>query len=133
MHQGSCLCGAIHYEIHGEIGPAAYCHCSRCRKAGGSAFGANGVVKVADFKVTQGEASLKDYDTGAGVHRVFCAHCGSPIFSRRDALPGVLRVRLGTLDTPLAVPPSEHIFVGSKADWYEIHDGLPQHAERAPA
>jgi hypothetical protein len=60
---------------------------------------------------------------------MFCAHCGSPIISRRDSFPDVVRLRLGTLDTPVTAP-SAHIFVASKAAWWEIRDQLPQHPER---
>ncbi|MGE5793923.1 MAG: GFA family protein [Bacteroidota bacterium] len=130
MHVGSCLCGAVKYEVRGDFQQAVYCHCNRCRKAGGSAFAANGVAAAKDFVVVQGEATLKKFSTPAGVHRFFCSNCGSPIISTRDSLPEVLRVRLGTLDTPLDKPPSAHIFVGSKAAWWEIRDQLPQHLER---
>lgn len=131
MYKGSCLCGSVKYEVQGALGTAVYCHCSRCRKASGSAFASNAVVANSAFKVVQGEESLKTFSTAEGVHRVFCSVCGSPILSRRDSLPDVLRLRLGTLDTPIEERPEAHIFVLSKADWYEIHDSLPQRAERA--
>jgi hypothetical protein len=130
MQAGSCLCGAVKYEVRGEFQSAVYCHCARCRKASGSAFASNAVAAAKDFVVVQGQDSLKKFSTPAGVHRFFCANCGSPIISTRDSLPDVLRVRLGTLDTPVPAPPSAHIFVGSKAPWWEIRDQLPQHAER---
>ena len=130
MHTGSCLCGAVKYEVRGDLGPAVYCHCSRCRKASGSAFGSNAVVAAKDFVVVEGEDSLKTFSTPQGVHRMFCANCGSPLISRRDILPDVLRLRLGTLDTPVPAAPSAHIFVASKAAWWEIRDQLPQHPER---
>ncbi len=31
MHRGSCLCGAVKYEIEGELGDFGYCHCKSCR------------------------------------------------------------------------------------------------------
>jgi hypothetical protein len=64
---------------------------------------------------------------------VFCGSCGSPIISKRDGAPETVRVRIGTLDTPLDTKISAHIFVGSKAKWYEILDGMPQHEERPQA
>ena len=128
MLEGSCLCGTVKYEIRGELGGGVFCHCSRCRKASGSAFASNAAVAAAEFVFTAGEAALTTFSTPAGVHRLFCSRCGSPIITRRDALPGSVRVRLGTLDTPLSVGPERHVFVGSKAAWYEIHDELPQHA-----
>jgi hypothetical protein len=130
MHKGSCLCGAVRYEVRGDLGAAMYCHCSRCRKASGTAFASNAVIAAGDFVVVQGEDALRTFSTPQGVHRVFCSKCGSPLTSRRDNLPDVLRLRLGSLDTPVPAAPSAHIFVGSKAAWWEIRDQLPQHAER---
>ncbi|WP_347989092.1 GFA family protein [Methylomonas sp. AM2-LC] len=130
MYKGSCLCGSVKYEIKGELGAAVYCHCVRCRKASGSAFAANATVAEDSFKIVQGAESLKMFSTAEGVHRIFCSACGSPIISKRDSFPGVFRLRLGTLDTPITERLEAHIFVSSKADWYEIHDSLPQYTER---
>ena len=126
MYAGSCLCGVVKYEVRGAIGGSVCCHCSRCRKASGSAFAINAVVAAKDFVIVDGQASFKCFSTAAGVHRSFCAHCGSPVISRRDSLPDIVRLRLGTLDTPIAHGPEAHIYVGSKAEWFEIRDELPQ-------
>ncbi|MCV2219352.1 GFA family protein [Thauera sp. Sel9] len=131
MYEGSCLCGSVKYVIRGDLRAAAFCHCSRCRKASGSVFAANATVDEAALELMSGKGMLKSFSTPEGVHRLFCSTCGSPIFSKRDSMPGVLRLRLGTLDSPLvSARPSAHIFVASKADWYEICDSLPQFAER---
>ncbi|CCV03329.1 conserved hypothetical protein [Mesorhizobium metallidurans STM 2683] len=127
MHKGSCLCGTVKYEVRGKLGAAIYCHCSRCRKATATAFATNAAVAASDF-VIEGESALKTFDSSPGVHRIFCSNCGSPVISSRDAMPDVVRLRLGTLDTPLLAPPTAHYFVTSKAVWYEIHDDLPQFA-----
>ena len=130
MHKGSCLCGAVRYEIAGELGPIVLCHCSKCRKASGSAFNAVSPVARRDFRLLSGADAIARYEPSPGVRLAFCRHCGSSLFSERDSLPDVLRLRIGTLDTPVGVRPSAHIFVASKADWFEILDGAPQHAER---
>ena len=39
---------------------------------------------------------------------------------------------MGTLDDDPGIRPQEHIFVGSKAPWYEIADDLPRHDEFPP-
>lgn len=77
-----------------------------------------------------GEEFLRTYSNDSGVHRVFCGNCGSPIIGKRDSIPETVRVRIGTLDTPVETKISAHIFVGSKAEWYEILDDAPQHEER---
>lgn len=133
MHKGSCLCGTIRYEIRGDFGPAYFCHCQRCRKAGGSSFAANVIAQSTDFAITAGASSLKCFDGGQGVKRYFCLACGSPILSRRAGQDDIVRVRMGTLDTMVTTPPQAHNFVGAKAEWDLIHDDLPQHTERPPA
>jgi len=130
MHKGSCLCGAVNYEISGELGPIVFCHCSKCRKASGSAFNAVSPVARRDFRLLSGGDAIAKYESSPGVRLAFCRNCGSSLFSERDSLPDLLRLRLGTLDTPVGTKPSAHIFVGSKADWDEILDGAPQHTER---
>ena len=132
MHSGSCLCGAVRYEIHGELGPAFYCHCMRCRKASGSAFASNAVVDAGAFKLVAGQDALRTYVADTGLSRQFCGHCGSPISSSLPGLPQV-RIRMGTLDSPVAQGPQAHIFTGSKAGWFEILDDRVQYPGRPPA
>lgn len=130
VHHGSCLCGHVRYEVTGNLGPLVYCHCKRCRKATGSAFIAVAPIAKADFHITQGDTALTTYRSEAGVCRTFCSHCGSPIIAYRESDPDTLRLRIGTLDTPLPAQVSAHIFVASKAEWHAFHDDAPQYAER---
>jgi hypothetical protein len=132
MYRGSCLCGAVQYEAN-TVGPIAVCHCKRCRKANGTAFNAIVPVNASDFRLITGASSLGKFESSPGVGRYFCTTCASPIYSRRDAMPELLRVRAGTLDTPLPGKPTVHIFVGSKAEWYDLHDDAPKFDERPPA
>lgn len=130
MHRGSCLCGAVTYQIEGELGDGYFCHCKRCRKASGSAFASNARIATHQFKLLTGEDVLKTYyHQASGLARKFCSECGSPIVSERTE-PKMMAIRLGTLDTPLSKRPVGHIFVNSKAEWDEISDELPQFAER---
>lgn len=133
ISRGSCLCGAVRYEIAGELGPIVICHCGQCRKAQGSAFAVNAPVRVADFRVVAGRDALSAYESSPGKKRHFCRRCGSPIMSTRDSVPGIVRVRIGTLDSRVDARPSAHIFAGSKAEWDEIGDALPQYAGVEPA
>jgi hypothetical protein len=132
MLHGGCLCGAVRYELDGELGPIVCCHCSMCRKAQGSAFATNAPVEAALLRVTQGEEAVRAYVSSPGKARCFCSVCGSPLWSRREGQPGVLRLRLGSLDSRIEARPTAHIHVASKADWFEILDGLPQHAGFEP-
>lgn len=130
MLKGSCLCNAIQYEIEGELGPTMMCHCSKCRKANGSAYAINAAVKTEQFRFIKGQELVSEFESSPGVFRSFCKQCGSPLLSRRPSQPDIVRLRIGTLDTPVDVKPLAHIFVGSKASWDEIHDDIPQYDER---
>jgi hypothetical protein len=129
MIQGSCLCGRVRYEVHGTLGRVTHCHCSQCRKAHGAAFGTYARVQRADFKLLSGEGDIVSYRSSPGVQRTFCGRCGSTLQFVRESRPESFSLALGTLDTDPDVRPQHHIFVGSKAPWYEIADQLPQHEE----
>lgn len=130
MLKGSCLCGAVTYELRSELGPIVMCHCAKCRKANGSAFATNSPVATKDFSLTRGKEALAEFESTPGVFRVFCQHCASPLYSRRPSEPERIRLRIGTLDTPIESKPTAHIFVASKAEWDDICDALPQYAQR---
>jgi hypothetical protein len=131
MHQGSCLCGDVRYEIAGEIGDFGYCHCKSCRKASGSAHAANAPVARADFRLVSGAERLREFESSPGKVRVFCSRCGSPIYVHLAARPDVLRIRLGSLDTPFDKQPRAHTWVSEKAAWEPIEGTLPQFPEWA--
>jgi len=130
--KGSCLCGSVNYEIHGELGAIVMCHCRKCRKANGSAFATNAPIATSAFKLISGASSVGEFQSTDGVFRVFCKNCGSPLYSRRPRVPDLIRLRIGTLDTAIDSKPTEHIYAASKAEWETICDELPQHAELPP-
>lgn len=132
MYQGSCLCRGVRYEVTGEIGDFGYCHCTSCRKASGSAHAANAPVARRNFQLTSGTATLREYESSPGKFRAFCSHCGSPIYAYLASTPDVLRIRLGSLDTPFVKQPQAHTWVSDKAQWEPLNDGLPQFPEWAP-
>lgn len=126
MLRGGCLCGGIRYEINGPIGSAVYCHCSMCRKPHGTAFRARLAVPQTSFRFVQGENLLVEYRSSGNTVRTFCRVCGSPMVNVWDREPGNYGLAMGSLDDDPGVRPWCHIFVGSKAPWYEITDDLPQ-------
>ncbi len=132
LQTGACLCGAVAYEITGQLAGIQFCHCSQCRRASGAAFAANIPVRAEDFRVTAGADRLKAYSSSPGKERVFCGDCGSPIISRSAGDPGWVRVRAGTLGAPATTRPAFHFHVASKAGWFEITDNLPQHPGPRP-
>jgi len=77
MHSGGCLCGAVRYEISGELAPIQVCHCSQCRKAQGGPFATNIPVPRSAFRLTKGEGETTSYFFNQ--HKIdhrFCKTCG---------------------------------------------------------
>jgi len=126
MLKGSCLCGAVRYEIDGGLEKVSHCHCSLCRKASGSAFSTGATLPAASFRFVSGAEFIKEWESSPGNFRCFCGRCGSPIIKRKSNAPDQIRLRLGTLDSDPGVKPSRHSHVQSKAAWFDIKDGLPQ-------
>ncbi|RQP25417.1 GFA family protein [Piscinibacter terrae] len=126
MFEGSCLCGGVKYRLAAEPGAFGYCHCTSCRKASGSAHAANAPVDRAAFELLQGQSLIKEFESSPGKLRAFCSNCGSPLYAYLRATPEVLRIRLGTLDTPFFKQPQAHTWVSDKAPWEPIEGDVPK-------
>jgi hypothetical protein len=125
--QGRCGCGAVHYEVADEFRYAANCHCSQCRAATGSAFKAFAGIERDKLMLTQGEDLLMVFGED-DLNNTRCAKCGSLLYSVvREG--GWVHVAMGSLVDDPTIRPSDHIYVGSKAPWFEITDDLPQNDE----
>jgi hypothetical protein len=123
---GSCLCGSVRYEISAALGVIENCHCSMCRKAHGAAFSTNAAVPSSAIRITAGGHLLTEYPSSPNRRKCFCSKCGSQLFIRRTNRPEITVVTLGTIDGDPRAKPVRHVFVASKATWYEIEDTLPK-------
>lgn len=124
---GSCLCGGIRFRVESALEPIQICHCGQCRKAQGTPFATNTPVPERAFHWEAGRELLAEYESSPGKKRCFCKVCGSPIYSYRQALPGILRLRAGLFDAPVEATLEAHFHTASKAGWWPIADDLPQH------
>ena len=126
-YTGSCLCGGVTFRIDGELDGVQVCYCAQCRKAQGGPLATNVPVAESMFTLDDGGDLLRTYESTPGKFRVFCGRCGSPVLSRRNSVPGVVRVRAGLINEPLKKGLARHAFVGSKCGWWPIQaDGLPR-------
>ena len=124
---GTCQCGAVRYRVADAFLYAANCHCSRCRAATGSAFKSFAGIERQKLEVTKGSDALLVYGDNE-LNDTRCAVCGSLLFSVvRNG--DYVHVAMGSLIDAPGTRPTEHIFVGSKAPWFEITDDLPQAEE----
>jgi hypothetical protein len=124
---GGCECGVVRYRVADAFLYAANCHCSRCRAATGSAFKAFAGIERDKLELTDGVDSLFVFGE-EDLNHTRCGACGSFLFSVvRDG--AYVHVALGSLVDVPSIRPRKHIFVGSKAPWFEITDDLPQFEE----
>jgi hypothetical protein len=128
---GKCFCGAVEYAVADEFVYAANCHCSGCRRTTGSAFKPFAGIAREKLTLTKGADDLMIYGD-ADANNSHCKRCGSLLYSvvRQGAY---VHVAMGTLVDDPRIRPDKHIFVGSKAPWFEITDDLPQFEGHATA
>lgn len=123
MHRGACLCGAVRFEVDGELEPPDACHCSQCRRQSGHYWASTNVPR--DAIRIEGEENVTWYRSSDKVRRGFCSTCGSVLFwdpIGRDKIS----VAMGAFDRPTGTKLAIHIFVADKGDYYDIADGVPQ-------
>ncbi|MFZ1682478.1 MAG: GFA family protein [Rhizobiaceae bacterium] len=128
QHTGSCLCGAVRFRTAGALRGVIYCHCTQCRKQSGHHYAS---TNVADECLTvEGGENVAWYASSADAKRGFCRACGSALFWKHRA-KATTSINAGSFDSPSGLAGAMHIFVADKGDYYDIDDGLPQHARSA--
>lgn len=123
MHTGSCLCGAVRFEVSCDLPAPDGCHCSACRKWSGHYFVSTDVPRAA-VKI-EGEDKITWYRSSEKARRGFCSVCGSSLFwdpLHRDWTG----IAMGAFEPPTDTKIAVHIFVADKGDYYDIADGVPQ-------
>ena len=129
MHKGSCLCGAVTFEISGGLPAPDACHCTACRKHSGHYFVSADVAKSA--VTIRGGDRVSWYRSSPKVRRGFCSTCGSSLFwepEHRDWIG----IAMGAFDGPTGTHIHVHVHVAEKGDYYDIADSVPQFATIPP-
>ena len=119
--KGSCLCGAIEYEIDSIDMPVAHCHCRTCQKAQAAPFATTAGIMREHFRWLKGEEKLSFFESSPGKLRYFCSVCGSHLVAERVNQPHII-VRVATLDENPAVTPQAHIWTSHDVPWLEYED-----------
>lgn len=124
MNSGQCLCGDVTFTVNAEPKGMSACHCSQCRKQSGHVWSSAYVSREA--LTIKGPVTW--FAATPQAKRGFCPRCGSFLFwAMHDEQ--TMSFALGALDGPTGLTLEKHIFVGSKGDYYDIADGLPQKDE----
>jgi hypothetical protein len=127
---GECFCGEIKYQVKGRLRDCTSCHCSLCRKAFSSQASAYALVRSREFEWLAGEDLLTSYVGKHGFGLRFCSKCGSTLCGiHNDSVHGVT---LGCVNGDPEIEIGKHIYVGSKASWEVMPEGVIQYNESAP-
>lgn len=124
MIRGSCLCGAIVYEVDLILEKIFNCHCSQCRKSHGAAFATQAFAKGDTLNFLKGEELLKEYRGHGGI-RAFCSNCGSRLMNYAPNKNLYLSVALSCVDSLHNGTPVAHANADSKAPWYSPSENIP--------
>ena len=117
---GSCLCGAVCFEVDDNFQQLNLCHCVQCQRATGSAHASNLFTDPGNIRWTEGKEYVKRFDVpGRDISNAFCTECGSglPYVSKTGKS---LIVQAGVLNEAFASNPTvRNIFWSERADWYD--------------
>lgn len=125
-HSGRCYCGDIQFEFTDPIHSQILCHCRECRYLSGGEPNASIVISENTFTVIRGE--LKTFarsDLNEPRVRYFCGNCGSHICVKSPPRPGMLVLKIGTLDDHSWFRPQSAIYCVDKQPFHQIPKGLP--------
>ena len=120
MKTGSCLCGAVKYQVDGPLRDVVACHCVQCRKQTGTYLSAT-AANDGNLRIVEGRG-LKWYRSSSMARRGFCGECGSVLFWKGDGRD-YTSITAGSVDGPIGVKLAGHIFCDSAGDYYEIAGG----------
>lgn len=126
MRTGSCLCGAVKYEVHGPLRNVIACHCAQCRKQTGTYMSATAAAD-SDLKIVESRG-LKWYRSSDKAKRGFCSECGSVLFWKGEGRD-YTAITAGSLDGPSGLRLEGHIFCDDAGDYYEIAGGSYRRAK----
>lgn len=121
---GSCLCGQVRYAAAAARAAIGHCHCQRCRKAHGAAFGSFALVRSDTFAWRGGAEHLARFGGDGDQSISFCKNCGTTLTG--NAPPGRVALAIGTLDVDPVARPTLHAHVDQRVPWLEIQDDVTQ-------
>ena len=119
---GSCLCGAVSFEVSGPLRGVVLCHCSMCRKTHGH-IGAYSAAPKSALHLTESRG-LKWYASSSFARRGFCTECGASLFWERTSAD-TISFAAGTLDAPTGLATVRQLHVESAADYYRVDPAIP--------
>ena len=133
MHAGRCLCGKVSFTVEAEPLAVRACWCRLCQYLGAGSATVNAIFPAEALSVTGETADYQSVaDSGAAMHRRFCASCGTALFSASETRPHLIVIRVGALDDPERYAPQSTIWTSAAPAWACISDDIPRVEKQPP-
>ena len=126
--EGGCTCGEVRYRMTSPPLIVHCCHCRWCQRETGTAFALNALIEADRVELLAGEPEpiVTPSLSGKGQKISRCPKCHIAVWSNYAGAGDRFRfVRVGTLDTPDALPPDVHIFTMSRQPWVALAPDVP--------
>lgn len=124
--RGSCLCGAVAFEVTLPTLFCAHCHCTMCQRAHGAGYVTWVGVPYSQFRLVSGRENLRVFQSSDHGRRSFCQVCGSSLFCESSHQPAVIDIVLANLHDKIDRDPQAHYYFSDRAEWVAIGDELPR-------
>jgi len=133
LAKGRCLCGAVQVTVRAAPMRMAQCHCRDCQRISGTGHTTNALFKEADVEIsgeTKGYAVIAD--SGSTLTRYFCPTCGSRMFNRNSARPGVMILPAGVFDDSDWFQPQMALYTARRPAWDPERADIPSFEAMPP-
>lgn len=121
----SCRCGRLRLVAHGEPVRISICHCLACQRRTGSVFGTQARFPEDQVSIEgEGKTYERIGDSGKAIRYVFCPECGSTVYYRLEAAPGVVAVPVGAFADPSFPMPRVSVYESRRHGWVRLPQGI---------
>jgi hypothetical protein len=131
---GGCLCGNVRYSVSAPMKNVIACHCTHCRKISGAGSSHNVAIPTDALRIDKGTPKIyaDTAQSGNKLSRFFCPECGSSLFSRREKMPEMTILKVGTLDDASGLAMAMNVWTDSALPWMHIDPALANHPQNRP-
>lgn len=123
---GRCLCGAVSYSAEAEPGVVGDCYCTDCRRSSGTSHCTHAVIPESALSIS-GAVTFYERaaDSGNVVRRGFCGDCGSAVYSTNLGMPGMVFIRVSSMDDPERAVPQMTVYASRAPSWARLDHSHP--------
>ena len=118
IYRGGCACGAVRYELHGNMGFSFHCQCRSCQYLSGTGHASAFICKK---EALNGSGDLTWYErpapSGNVVKSGFCPVCGTHVFNQNSGHLENVFITASTLDDPSVFRASKVLYRDEGHDW----------------